>query len=96
MELSFGKEAQVLTGLILATILKYSATWWMRKRRETLFEKIGQVSALYFYPVKSCKGVKIDQGECTKYGIKCNGVYDRYDIHTQQNSRAWLFRASLA
>lgn len=85
MELSFGKEAQVLTGLILAIVLKYSATWWMRKRRETLFEKIGQVSALYLYPVKSCKGVKIDEGVCTKYGIRSSGVYDRSFVVVQSD-----------
>ena len=73
-----GTEAQLLVGLILATALKYTASWWMRQRREQLFEKVGHVSALYFYPVKSCKAVKLGEGECTKYGIRSDGVFDRY------------------
>ena len=75
---TLGADAQVLVGLVLATALKFTASWWMRRRREQLFEKVGHVSALYFYPMKSCKGFKLTEGECTKYGIRSNGVFDRY------------------
>ena len=75
---SLGTDAQIFTGLVIAAAVKYSVSWWMRKRREKLFVKIGQVSTLYIYPVKSCKAVEVTGGECTLYGLKCNGVYDRY------------------
>ena len=73
-----GTEAKLLAGLVLAVGIKFAASWWMRRRRENLFEKIGQVAKLYLYPVKSCKAVEKTEGECTLYGLKCDGVYDRY------------------
>ena len=74
---TLGTEAQVFVGLVLAAALKFTASWWMRHHRDQLFEKVGHVSALYFYPVKSCKGYNLTEGECTKYGIKSDGVFDR-------------------
>lgn len=71
-------EMEILIGLVLGTVLKFTVSWWMRRRREKFFEKVGRVSKLYFYPVKSCKGIQLTEGECTKYGVKFNGVYDRY------------------
>lgn len=42
-------------------------------KMSTKFVKIGKVSSLYFYPLKSCKGISISEANCTEYGID----YDR-------------------
>ena len=78
MEEHVGSEAEIFVGLILAATLKYGASWWMRQKRNVLFEKVGQVSKLYIYPVKSCKGIQLSEGGCTKYGIEHHGIHDRY------------------
>ena len=71
------EQTGILVGLILAATLKYGASWWMRRRRNHLFEQIGKVSKIFIYPVKSCKGVQLTEGTCTIYGIENNGVHDR-------------------
>lgn len=78
-------EVEILIGLVLGTVLKFTVSWWMRRRREKFFEKVGRVSKLYFYPVKSCKGIQLTEGECTKYGVKFNGVYDRNFVMVKPN-----------
>ena len=37
-------------------------------------EKVGEVSSIYFYPLKSCRGISIEEAECDEFGIK----YDRH------------------
>ena len=74
---SSGKEAEIIVGLAISSMLKYTAAWWMRRNTDALFEKVGHVSKLYLYPVKSCKGVPLTEAECTKYGMKYHGMSDR-------------------
>ena len=74
---SSGEEAEIFLGLILLSVVKYTASWWIRRNKDALFEKVGYVSKLYLYPVKSCKGVQLTEAECTKYGMRYNDVNDR-------------------
>ena len=36
---------------------------------EGKFDKIGEVSSITFYPIKSCKGVSIAEANCSEYGV---------------------------
>ena len=42
----------------------------MRRRS---YKEIGRVSGLFIYPVKSCKGISVDDVKCVKEGME----YDR-------------------
>lgn len=77
MEDQASSGAEIFAGLILAATLKYGASWWMRRKRNDMFKKVGKVSKIYIYPVKSCKAIRLSEGECTKYGIEHNGLHDR-------------------
>jgi len=46
-------------------------------RGETQFEEVGEVSQLYFYPVKSCQGFLVKHAVCTSTGLEYCGVQDR-------------------
>ena len=64
-----GIEAEAMIGLAILSLLKYTAAWWMRRNTDALFEKIGHVSKLYLYPVKSCKALQLTEAGCNKYGM---------------------------
>lgn len=49
----------------------------MRQKRDERFELVGTVKELICYPVKSCKGVYVEEAACTDYGLKVKGVTDR-------------------
>lgn len=72
-----GKEAETILGLAISSVLKYIAAWWMRRNTDALFEKVGHVTKLYLYPVKSCKGLPLTEAECNSYGMTYNGISDR-------------------
>ncbi|XP_045182490.2 mitochondrial amidoxime reducing component 2-like isoform X1 [Mercenaria mercenaria] len=76
-----------LLGLTAAATAKYLATWWLREKRQDRFELVGTVKELICYPVKSCKGVYVDEAECTKFGLKVDGVFDRHWMVTRDNGR---------
>lgn len=46
------------------------ALWWLKGRKSNNFIQVGYVSALYVYPVKSCKGIKLDKALCLPHGIQ--------------------------
>ncbi|CAL1296800.1 unnamed protein product [Larinioides sclopetarius] len=48
---------------------------WKKNKRS--FVKVGTISKLYFYPVKSIRGIEVNGGKCTKLGLQVNGLLDR-------------------
>ncbi|GFQ96054.1 mitochondrial amidoxime-reducing component 1, partial [Trichonephila clavata] len=48
---------------------------WKKKKRS--FVRVGEISKLYFFPIKSLKAMEVKCGKCTKLGFEVNGVLDR-------------------
>ncbi|XP_060079531.1 mitochondrial amidoxime reducing component 2-like [Ylistrum balloti] len=67
-------------GLIGASVLKYGFTTWLASGKPRVYEKVGKVSSLHLYPVKSCRGLDIETAECTAIGLRQFGVTDRHWI----------------
>lgn len=65
-----------------SSLFKYAAFLYLTKKRRSKYQKVGAVSELYIYPVKSCKGIKVDSLRCTKLGVEYEGVRDRYCMYT--------------
>uniref|UniRef100_A0A6J0T5M2 Mitochondrial amidoxime reducing component 2-like n=1 Tax=Pogona vitticeps TaxID=103695 RepID=A0A6J0T5M2_9SAUR len=58
-------------------LLGAAAAWrWCRSRRSRL-RPVGRVSALFVYPVKSCRGVAVEQAEVTQLGLRNGEMRDR-------------------
>ncbi|XP_040207351.1 mitochondrial amidoxime reducing component 2-like [Rana temporaria] len=54
-------------------------TWlFMSKRKKMHVRKVGQISQLFLYPVKSCKGIPLQEAECRDYGLKNGELSDRH------------------
>ncbi|KAG8584457.1 hypothetical protein GDO81_008833 [Engystomops pustulosus] len=49
-----------------------------RKRRTKQLRRVGEVSQLFLYPLKSCKGIPLQEAECREYGLKSGHLRDRH------------------
>ena len=63
----------LLFGLPVVVLAGLAALWWERKERRRYYVEVGRVSDLIIYPVKSCKGIHVDDVKCFKEGME----YDR-------------------
>ena len=70
---SFSYSKYLLFGLPVVFLAGLAALWWERKDRKRSYKEVGQVSDLIIYPVKSCKGIRVDDVKCFKEGME----YDR-------------------
>ncbi|KAL5008008.1 hypothetical protein ScPMuIL_013589 [Solemya velum] len=70
--------AQVLLVLTAGSALKYAASAWLAHKCKEEFRQVGKVAALYLYPVKSCKGIRVKHGRLTSLGLEYNGAVDRH------------------
>ncbi|PIO16270.1 hypothetical protein AB205_0000850 [Aquarana catesbeiana] len=56
-----------------------AVTWlFMSKRKKMHVRKVGKISQLFLYPVKSCKGIPLQEAECRDYGLKYGELSDRH------------------
>ena len=55
-------------------VVGLGAVWWYKKRKaRRYYRPVGVVSGLNVYPIKSCKGITLQEASCLQMGIK----YDR-------------------
>ncbi|KAM4808592.1 mitochondrial amidoxime-reducing component 1-like [Rhinophrynus dorsalis] len=55
------------------------ASWmWWRKRYSVELEQVGVVSQLLIYPIKSCRGVSVQEADCTTLGLRSGELKDRH------------------
>ncbi|KAG9466120.1 hypothetical protein GDO78_017189, partial [Eleutherodactylus coqui] len=53
-------------------------TWLYLSRRKRQLRWVGEVSQLFLYPIKSCKGIPLQEAECREYGLKDGQLRDRH------------------
>lgn len=47
-------------------------------------KRVGVVSKLVIYPLKSCKGIPVPEAECTPHGLAYGSLRDRCEILSGQ------------
>nr|XP_020642274.1 mitochondrial amidoxime-reducing component 1-like isoform X2 [Pogona vitticeps] len=69
--------ACVCTAVALA--LAVATAWrWRRRRSSGLrWKQVGRVSGLFIYPVKSCRGLAVEEAEVTRLGLRRGDLGDR-------------------
>ena len=70
---SFSYSKYLLIGFPVVVLAGLAALWWERNERRRSYKEVGRVSDLFIYPVKSCKGIRVDDVKCFKEGME----YDR-------------------
>ena len=66
-------RTQLLVGVSAASVAAVVGVFLWRKWSSSPREKVGEVTQLYVYPIKSCHRIELKQSECNKRGLK----YDR-------------------
>ncbi|XP_074078815.1 mitochondrial amidoxime reducing component 2 [Macrotis lagotis] len=68
-------------GLAAAAALGVAA-WNTRGRRRRRgprrLQQVGTVAEIWIYPIKSCKGVSVNEAECTEMGLSSGHLRDRF------------------
>lgn len=68
-----------VAALGLATVALGAVAWRRaRPRKRRPLQQVGTVAQLSIYPIKSCKGVQVNEAECTTMGLRCGHLRDRY------------------
>lgn len=73
----FSPEALVFATLVAGTVAKWVFGAVLRMNRRQTMVKVGTVTELNCYPVKSCRGISVEEGLCTRLGLKIGKATDR-------------------
>ena len=60
----------LLIGLPALAVAGLAALWWQRREKRQSYKEVGRVSELLIYPLKSCKGIRVDQAKCFLEGME--------------------------
>ncbi|XP_033733461.1 mitochondrial amidoxime reducing component 2-like [Pecten maximus] len=86
VHINMEKDASYLAfGLIAASAAKFLLSAWIRDKRLEKFERIGTVSDLIYYPMKSCQGIPMESGTLRPLGLYKDGMADRNWMFTRPN-----------
>uniref|UniRef100_A0A8C3BRX3 Mitochondrial amidoxime reducing component 2 n=1 Tax=Cairina moschata TaxID=8855 RepID=A0A8C3BRX3_CAIMO len=56
-----------------------------RRRRQARLQRVGTVSSLFVYPVKSCRGVAVPRAQVTPMGLQSGELRDRFWLVTKED-----------
>ena len=73
----FSPESQVLATLVAGAVAKMVFGVITRMNRRQAMVKVGTVTQLNCYPVKSCRQISVEEGICTRLGLKIGKATDR-------------------
>ena len=60
----------LLIGLPALAVAGLAVLWWQRREKKRTYKEVGRVSELFVYPVKSCKGIRVNEAKCFKEGME--------------------------
>ena len=70
---SISQSALLLGSAVI--ILTYAVLRWKQRNTKPIkWKKVGEISEMYVYPLKSGCGIQLEEGECTDFGLRSTGV----------------------
>ncbi|KAJ7365553.1 Mitochondrial amidoxime reducing component 2 [Desmophyllum pertusum] len=79
----------LLIGLPVVALASIAALWWRGKERTRSYKEMGRVSGLFIYPVKSCKGIRVDDVKCFREGMEFDRRWIVLDGKVTSRSREY-------
>ncbi|XP_048735272.1 mitochondrial amidoxime-reducing component 1-like [Ostrea edulis] len=73
----FDDKAHVLLALSAASLARWLASVWSSRVRRSRFVRVGEVSELNLFPVKSCQGIPLQKARAEVTGLESDGLHDR-------------------
>ncbi|GAB6019524.1 Mitochondrial amidoxime-reducing component 1 [Chamberlinius hualienensis] len=80
------KSQAILAGQLLLGIGAVWSIWQIWKKRYN-YRLVGKVSAVYIFPIKSCRGIKVPAAKFTKLGPQACGIRDREFVVLDEKHR---------
>nr|XP_056708816.1 mitochondrial amidoxime reducing component 2-like [Euleptes europaea] len=77
LSLPKGRPGWLLASALALVAALGVAAAWRRRRAPRRLARVGTVSGLFVYPVKSCRGVAVERAEVTPLGLRCGEMRDR-------------------
>ncbi|XP_074650998.1 mitochondrial amidoxime reducing component 2-like [Tubulanus polymorphus] len=77
----------VFVSLLVASAVKVGVLNWIRQLAWKRLEKVGEVLALFVYPVKSCRGVSVTSAIVTDLGLESSNIRDRLFLVVRSNNK---------
>jgi len=59
--------------------------YWYWKKIDAKYNIVGRVSKIYIYPVKSCRGIPLQEARCCKLGFQSGTIRDREFLIVKSN-----------
>ena len=87
----------VLLALSVASLGRWLASLWTSRNRRDQFVRVGQVSDLSLFPVKSCQGIPLQKARAEVTGLVSEGLYDRCSLSLSLSlslSQLFIFRGT--
>ncbi|CAH1779413.1 unnamed protein product [Owenia fusiformis] len=81
------EESYLFLGLCTFTIVKFCSILMVNKNRIRNAPIVGTLAGIFIYPIKSCKGIKVEEAECTWEGLKCFEAKDRHWMIINNDNR---------
>ncbi|XP_063698410.1 mitochondrial amidoxime-reducing component 1-like [Culicoides brevitarsis] len=81
---------KVAAGASLVTFLAISYKKWQQNQIPRRWIQVGEISDLYFFPIKSCGKLSTREVECTKMGIKQQFLWDRSFMVIQESTNRFV------
>ena len=78
VELGVWRVDPLFVYLVASATLRQLLTWAWRGHRPAAAEKVGTVSRITLYPVKSTAGIDLTEVTCTYSGAAVQHTQDRY------------------
>ena len=66
---------------------------WLRRyleKRDKQWIQVGQVSDLFVYPIKSCRGIQVSEAECTELGLVNSDLKDRHFMLINEKDKTYM------
>ncbi|XP_076463489.1 mitochondrial amidoxime-reducing component 1-like [Babylonia areolata] len=79
------REYVIFGVLVTGAIVKMVFAALARKNRRQKMVKVGTVTAMKCYPVKSCRGIPVTESIATRLGLKCGEATDRHWMAARSN-----------
>ncbi|XP_029646901.1 mitochondrial amidoxime reducing component 2 [Octopus sinensis] len=86
ISLSEDHSARVMASLMAGSFFKHCISVWFHRNRCNYFVTVGRVSAIFCYPVKSCRWLSVERAWCTRLGISYKDVGDRQWMFVRPNN----------
>ena len=70
-------DSGLFPALFAGAAAKFAALYWLSTQRPKGLTNVGSVSGLVIYPIKSCRGINVQEAVIGQNGLEVEGVKDR-------------------